>query len=115
SASTFFRSTGLRGSPSGLWFCSPWFPRSTTSLPSGRGLTTNQKSGVAGPSSSPGGENAMSRLFETPSENPTVREMAGDPTTLAPEFSRDQRRTLLLIAHGAILSVLERRPFPEAP
>ena len=57
----------------------------------------------------------MSRLFETPSENPTVREMAGDPATLAPEFSRDQRRTLLLIAHRAILSVLERRPSPEAP
>ena len=59
----------------------------------------------------------MSRLFETPSEKPsenlTAREMAGDPATLAPEFSLDQRRTLLLIAHEAILSVLERRPFPE--
>ena len=61
----------------------------------------------------------MSRLFETPSEKPsenlTAREMAGDPATLAPEFSLDQRRTLLLIAHQAILSVLERRPSPEAP
>src|SRR5260370_19561264 len=61
----------------------------------------------------------MSRLFETPSEkaseNRTAREMAGDPATLAPEFSFDQRRTLLLIAHEAILSVLERRPSPEAP
>ena len=61
----------------------------------------------------------MSRLFETPSEKPsenlTAREMAGDPATLAPEFSLAQRRTLLLIAHEAILSVLERRPSPEAP
>jgi AmmeMemoRadiSam system protein A len=61
----------------------------------------------------------MPRLFETPSEkasdNLTAREMAGDPAALAPEFSLDQRRTLLLIAHEAILSVLERRPSPEAP
>jgi AmmeMemoRadiSam system protein A len=61
----------------------------------------------------------MSRLFETPSEKPSenlaAREMAGDPATIAPEFSLDQRRTLLLIAHEAILSVLERRPSPEAP
>jgi AmmeMemoRadiSam system protein A len=61
----------------------------------------------------------MSRLFETPSEksseNLTAREVAGDPVTLASEFSLDQRRTLLRIAHEAILSVLERRPFPEAP
>jgi AmmeMemoRadiSam system protein A len=57
----------------------------------------------------------MSRLFETPSENLTAREMAGDPATLAPEFSLAQRRTLLLIAHEAILSVLERRPSSEAP
>jgi AmmeMemoRadiSam system protein A len=61
----------------------------------------------------------MSKLFETPSEKPsenlTAREVAGDPATLAPEFSLDQRRTLLRIAHEAILSVLEHRPFPEAP
>jgi len=59
----------------------------------------------------------MSRLFETPSEKPsenlTAREVAGDPATPAPEFSLDQRRALLRIAHEAILSVLERRPFPE--
>jgi AmmeMemoRadiSam system protein A len=61
----------------------------------------------------------MSKLFETPSEKPsenlTAREVAGDPATLAPEFSLVQRRTLLRIAHEAILCVLERRPFPEAP
>jgi AmmeMemoRadiSam system protein A len=59
----------------------------------------------------------MSKLFETPSEKPpehlTAREVAGDPATPAPEFSLDQRRTLLRIAHEAILSVVERRPFPE--
>jgi AmmeMemoRadiSam system protein A len=59
----------------------------------------------------------MSRLFETPSEKPsenlTAREVAGDPATPAPDFSLDQRRALLRIAHEAILSVLERRPFPE--
>jgi AmmeMemoRadiSam system protein A len=61
----------------------------------------------------------MSRLFETPSEksseNLTMHEVAGGPVTLAPEFSLDQRRILLRIAHEAILSVLERRPFPEVP
>ena len=61
----------------------------------------------------------MSRLFETPSEKPpenlTAREVAGDPATPVPEFSLEQRRTLLRIAHEAILSVLEHRPFPEAP
>jgi AmmeMemoRadiSam system protein A len=59
----------------------------------------------------------MSRLFETasekPSENLTAREVAGDTAIPAQEFSLDQRRTLLCIAHEAILSVLERRPFPE--
>ena len=61
----------------------------------------------------------MSRLFETPSEKPsenlTAHEVAGDPATPVREFSVDQRRTLLRIAHEAIFSVLERRPFPEAP
>jgi len=55
----------------------------------------------------------MSRLFETPSEKPpenlTAREVAGDPATPVPEFSLEQRRTLLRIAHEAILSVLEQR------
>ncbi|HKB99344.1 MAG TPA: AmmeMemoRadiSam system protein A [Terriglobales bacterium] len=61
----------------------------------------------------------MSRLFESPSEKPsaslTTREVTRDATTPAAEFSPEQRRILLRIAHGAILSALERRPFPEAP
>ena len=61
----------------------------------------------------------MSRLFETPSEKPsetlTAREVAGDPATPVPEFSLEQRRTLLRIAHEAIFSVLEHRPLPEVP
>jgi AmmeMemoRadiSam system protein A len=56
----------------------------------------------------------MSRLSEKPSENLTAREMAR-PAPLSPEFSLDQRRTLLRIAHQAILSALERHPLPEAP
>jgi AmmeMemoRadiSam system protein A len=55
----------------------------------------------------------MSRLFEKTSENLRAREGAGEPAMRAPEFSFEQRRTLLRIAHEAILSVLERRPFPE--
>jgi AmmeMemoRadiSam system protein A len=55
----------------------------------------------------------MSRLFEKTSENLTARQGAGEPAMPAPEFSFDQRRTLLRIAHEAVLSVLERRPFPE--
>ncbi len=61
----------------------------------------------------------MSRLFETPSEKPlenlTAREVAGDPATPVPEFSLEQRRTLLRTAHEAILSALDRRPLPEVP
>ena len=57
----------------------------------------------------------MSRLFEKTSESLTAREGAGEPALLAPEFSFDQRRTLLRIAHEAILSVLEHRPLPEVP
>ncbi len=67
----------------------------------------------------------MSKLSETPSvqaekpsENLSVRE-AARPTPLSSglelEFSLEQRRTLLGIAHRASLSALERRPFPEAP
>lgn len=47
----------------------------------------------------------MSRL----SENPDALEMMG-PALASPEFSPEQRRTLLRIAHEAILSVVERRP-----
>src|SRR5258708_29200286 len=61
----------------------------------------------------------MSRLFESPSEKPSAslatREVTRDATTPAAEFSTEQRRILLRIAHGAFLSALERRPFPEAP
>jgi len=56
----------------------------------------------------------MSKLSEKPTENLTARD-AARPTPLSPEFSLEQRRTLLRIAHQAILSVLEHRPFPAAP
>jgi AmmeMemoRadiSam system protein A len=61
----------------------------------------------------------MSRLFETPSEKPseslTAREVPRASAPPAAEFSLEQRRILLRIAHEAILSVLERRALPEAP
>jgi uncharacterized protein len=53
----------------------------------------------------------MSKLSEKPSENLT----ANGPALLSREFSLEQRRTLLRIAHQAILSVLEGQPFSEAP
>jgi AmmeMemoRadiSam system protein A len=53
----------------------------------------------------------MSKLSEKPSENLT----AHGPALLSREFSLEQRRTLLRIAHQAILSVLEGQPFSEAP
>ena len=53
----------------------------------------------------------MSKLSEKPSANLA----APDPAPQTPEFSLEQRRTLLRIAHRAILSVLERQPFPEPP
>ncbi len=56
----------------------------------------------------------MSKLSETPSENPAALEMAR-PAPGCAEFSTEERRTLLGIAHQAILSVVERRPFVEAP
>jgi AmmeMemoRadiSam system protein A len=52
----------------------------------------------------------MSKLSEKPSGNLT----AHGPALLSPEFSLEQRRTLLRIAHQAILSVLEGQPFPDA-
>ena len=64
----------------------------------------------------------MSKLSETqsekPSENLTSREVARPAplsSELELEFSLEQRRALLGIAHQAILCALERRPFPEAP
>jgi AmmeMemoRadiSam system protein A len=53
----------------------------------------------------------MSKLSEEPSESLAAPD-AAQPT---PEFSLEQRRTLLRIAHRAILSFLERQPFPEPP
>jgi AmmeMemoRadiSam system protein A len=55
----------------------------------------------------------MSRLSEKPSESLTVRDVAG--SALLPEFSCEQRRALLLIAHQSILSGLDHQPLPEAP
>ena len=62
----------------------------------------------------------MSKLSETQSEKPSENLPAREAACPAPlsselEFSLEQRRTLLRIAHEAILSALERRPFPEAP
>ena len=54
----------------------------------------------------------MSKLSEKPPEDLTERPAAG---LLSPEFSLEQRRTLLRIAHQSILSALERQPFPAAP
>jgi len=60
----------------------------------------------------------MSRPSPPPSENPSenlvARKVAG-PERASAEFSPEQRRTLLRIAHEAILSALEHRPLPEAP
>jgi AmmeMemoRadiSam system protein A len=54
----------------------------------------------------------MSRLFEKPSESLTVRDVA---SSIVPEFSLDQRRTLLLVAHQSILSGLKHQPLPGPP
>jgi len=47
------------------------------------------------------------------SENPNALEIS--PTSLSQEFSLEQRRTLLGIAHEAILAALERRLLPDTP
>jgi uncharacterized protein len=59
----------------------------------------------------------MSKLFETSSEKALDRPGARPsvPVTSASEFSLEQRRILLGIAHRAILYALEHRPFEEAP
>jgi AmmeMemoRadiSam system protein A len=54
----------------------------------------------------------MSKLSETPSENPSSLEISRS-SPLSAEFSPQQRRALLGIAHEAILCVVERRPFAE--
>ena len=53
----------------------------------------------------------MSKL----SEKPTANLAASSPAQPAAEFSLEQRRTLLRIAHRAILSALDRQPLPEPP
>ncbi|MGO9403099.1 MAG: AmmeMemoRadiSam system protein A [Terriglobales bacterium] len=53
----------------------------------------------------------MSKLSEKPPANLTEQV----PGLLSQEFSLEQRRTLLRIAHQSILSALERQPFPPAP
>jgi len=54
----------------------------------------------------------MSKLSET--ENTAAQQMALSAPACA-EFSPQQRRILLAIAHEAVLSVVERRPCTEAP
>ena len=53
----------------------------------------------------------MSRQFEKTPANLIASEIV--PAVLPPEYSLEQRQTLLRIAHRAILSVLERRPFED--
>ncbi len=64
------------------------------------------------PSSSRGGEKAMSRLSETHPEK--LAESPASPVLVSPEFSVEHRRILLSIAHQVILSAAEQRPFPDA-
>jgi AmmeMemoRadiSam system protein A len=54
----------------------------------------------------------MSKLSEIPPENLNARATRG-LALLTPEFSTEQRATLLGIAHQAILAALEDRPAPE--
>jgi AmmeMemoRadiSam system protein A len=54
----------------------------------------------------------MSKLSETPSENPAALDISR-PALATAEFSPEQRRTLLDIAHEAILSLAEDRPFAQ--
>jgi uncharacterized protein len=57
----------------------------------------------------------MFKLSETPSEKPS-EEVAGHTTALrSAEFSLEQRRILLRLAHEAILSALDNRRLPEIP
>ena len=56
----------------------------------------------------------MSKLSETLSEKSSENAAHG-PASLSPEFSFDQRRTLLRIAHEAILSALEPQRSSEVP
>lgn len=53
----------------------------------------------------------MSRQFETRSADSTTPTV----TSAGPEFSLEQRRILLGIAHEAILSAIERRPCADVP
>jgi len=59
----------------------------------------------------------MSKLSEKPSENPTAPAPAllSSEVKSKSEFSLEQRRILLRIAHQAILCVVEGRPAPDAP
>ncbi|MGB8010248.1 MAG: AmmeMemoRadiSam system protein A [Terriglobales bacterium] len=53
-------------------------------------------------------------LSAKPSENPAAGSVTR-PAQLATEFSLDDRRILLGIAHQSIVSFLERQPLPDAP
>lgn len=54
----------------------------------------------------------MSKPYECRSSESPI---AHHPALLSHEFSSEQRRTLLRIAHEAIVSVLDRQPFLETP
>lgn len=57
----------------------------------------------------------MSKLSETLSEKSTDNLNAAPLTPACPELSKEQRLVLLRIAHDAILSAVERRPFANVP
>jgi AmmeMemoRadiSam system protein A len=59
----------------------------------------------------------MSKLSETPLDKSSDNLTAHAPARaeLSTELSTEQRRILLCIAHEAILSVVERRPFADTP
>jgi AmmeMemoRadiSam system protein A len=57
----------------------------------------------------------MSKLSETPSEKTSDNLNATPLAPVSAELSKEQRQVLLHIAHQAILSVVERHPFADAP
>src|ERR1700693_459609 len=103
----------LRGWRSGSWSSYRWCRRSIILPPSGPRLIGGSSNARGAPSSSAVGGSAMSLSPEQRSSG--ARITCGSGNTEHSEFSREERKLLLKLAHEAVLASLEHRELSPSP
>src|SRR5256885_8982365 len=103
----------LRGWRSGSWSSYRWCRRSIILPPSGPRLIGGSSNAGVAPSSSAGGGSAMSPSPDQQASGSHIACRTGN--SKQNEFSREERKLLLKLAHQAIVASLEHRELSLSP